>query len=241
MPSRTRCSGPLASIGLALYGQAESGHRQARRQLLYNRAYYLAESGLQEGLDRLWRGPMPVERELAIAGRNGFQRVYDLPERVIPREYLEAPTPSEDEFRQTLLLAIPIEEASAKVRTGPPKDDEADLELAIWAGVLPVTRTTAAPEAAPDLREGVAHPARHQLGARELGERGKHDALAPQSLDGSLDGRRVDDPVLGGPGAHNASSLVSSTLGVRPRRRFRPFSHPGSGDFRRSGRRPGRE
>jgi hypothetical protein len=57
----------LASIGLALYGQAESGHRQARRQLLHNRAYYLAESGLQEGLDRLWRGPMPMERELAIA------------------------------------------------------------------------------------------------------------------------------------------------------------------------------
>jgi uncharacterized protein YcaQ len=37
--------------------------------------------------------------ELAIAGRDGFQRVYDLPERVIPREHLDAPTPSEDEFR----------------------------------------------------------------------------------------------------------------------------------------------
>ena len=42
--------------------------------------------------------------ELAIAGRNGFQRVYDLPERVIPREYLDAPTPSEDEFRRGYAL-----------------------------------------------------------------------------------------------------------------------------------------
>jgi uncharacterized protein YcaQ len=37
--------------------------------------------------------------EVAIAGRQGFQRLYDLPERVIPRELLDAPTPSEDEFR----------------------------------------------------------------------------------------------------------------------------------------------
>jgi uncharacterized protein YcaQ len=42
--------------------------------------------------------------ELAIAGRDGFQRVYDLPERVIPREYLDAPTPSEDEFRRSYAL-----------------------------------------------------------------------------------------------------------------------------------------
>jgi uncharacterized protein YcaQ len=42
--------------------------------------------------------------ELAIAGRDGFQRVYDLPERVIPRECLEAPVPSEDEFRRGYAL-----------------------------------------------------------------------------------------------------------------------------------------
>ena len=42
--------------------------------------------------------------ELAIAGRQGFQRLYDLPERVIPREYLEAPTPTEAEFRRGYTL-----------------------------------------------------------------------------------------------------------------------------------------
>ena len=42
--------------------------------------------------------------DLVIAGRNGFQRVYDLPDRVIPRKYLDAPTPSEDEFRRGYAL-----------------------------------------------------------------------------------------------------------------------------------------
>src|SRR5204863_2197081 len=42
--------------------------------------------------------------ELAIAGRQGFQRVYDLPERVIPRQYLEAPPPSDSEFRRGYAL-----------------------------------------------------------------------------------------------------------------------------------------
>ena len=42
--------------------------------------------------------------ELAIAGRDGFQRVYDLPERVIPRDLLDAPTPSEEEFRRGYVL-----------------------------------------------------------------------------------------------------------------------------------------
>jgi Tfp pilus assembly protein PilX len=100
----------LASIGLALYGQAESGHRQARRQLLYNRAYYLAESGLQEGLDRLWRGPMPAERELAIAD-------LDPPHRVVVRwvrgasgalERLEA-TATVNELSVTLKARVHLE------------------------------------------------------------------------------------------------------------------------------------
>ncbi len=42
--------------------------------------------------------------EVVVAGRDGFQRLYDLPERVVPREYLEAPVPSEDEFRRGFAL-----------------------------------------------------------------------------------------------------------------------------------------
>ncbi len=55
--------------------------------------------------------------ELAIAGRQGFQRVYDLPERVIPREALEAPTPSEEDFQRAYALRA-IEGRGALTESG---------------------------------------------------------------------------------------------------------------------------
>ena len=46
--------------------------------------------------------------------------------------------PNEPELKQTMILAVPLDEASAKIRTGPAKDDEEDYDLPIWAGVLPL-------------------------------------------------------------------------------------------------------
>jgi nitroimidazol reductase NimA-like FMN-containing flavoprotein (pyridoxamine 5'-phosphate oxidase superfamily) len=46
--------------------------------------------------------------------------------------------PNESELRQTLVLALPLHEASAKVRSGPPVDDEEDYQLPVWAGVIPL-------------------------------------------------------------------------------------------------------
>jgi nitroimidazol reductase NimA-like FMN-containing flavoprotein (pyridoxamine 5'-phosphate oxidase superfamily) len=70
----------------------------------------------------------------------------------------DARMPTDDEFRQTLLLAVPLDEASAKVRTGPPKDDEGDADLPIWAGVLPLGTAVGEPEPAPDLDAGLDVP-----------------------------------------------------------------------------------
>ncbi len=53
--------------------------------------------------------------------------------------------PSELELKATLMLALPIAECSAKIRTGGPKDDEPDLALPIWAGVVPVALQTLTP------------------------------------------------------------------------------------------------
>jgi nitroimidazol reductase NimA-like FMN-containing flavoprotein (pyridoxamine 5'-phosphate oxidase superfamily) len=77
---------------------------------------------------------------------------------VAPGRQHEARMPSAAEYRQTLLLAVPIEEASAKVRTGPPKDDEEDIELTVWAGVLPLVTAAGAPEPSPDLTPGIDIP-----------------------------------------------------------------------------------
>ena len=70
----------------------------------------------------------------------------------------EARMPNERELDQTTILAIELAEVSAKVRTGPPKDDAEDLELPVWAGVLPLRLVPGEPEPAPDLRPGIHVP-----------------------------------------------------------------------------------
>jgi hypothetical protein len=51
-----------------------------------------------------------------------------------------------------------IEEVSAKIRTGPPVDDEEDYDLPVWAGVVPVATVVGRPDPDPRLREGIALP-----------------------------------------------------------------------------------
>lgn len=79
-------------------------------------------------------------------------------EHVIPGRWAEARHPNEKEDRGTKLLAIPIEEASAKVRSGPPGDEDFDMGLDVWAGVIPLAVTAGEPQTAPDLKAGVPVP-----------------------------------------------------------------------------------
>jgi hypothetical protein len=66
--------------------------------------------------------------------------------------------PYEQELKATAVLEFAIEEASAKVRTGPPLDDEEDYALPIWAGVLPLQLTAGAPLPDPKLTNGATPP-----------------------------------------------------------------------------------
>ncbi len=77
---------------------------------------------------------------------------------VLPGREDDAAKPKDVDWRETLILAMPIAEASAKVRTGPPVDDPADLELDVWAGTLPLRTVTGTPTPAPDLRPGIDPP-----------------------------------------------------------------------------------
>jgi uncharacterized protein len=65
---------------------------------------------------------------------------------------------NESELRKTLVLALPIEEGSAKVRTGGPIDDEEDLDLSVWAGIVPLRLTPSAPEQDPAQAAGLPAP-----------------------------------------------------------------------------------
>ena len=59
-------------------------------------------------------------------------------EHIAPGRWREVRPPTESELKATTVLAIPLKEVSAKVRTGPPLDDEDDYSLPVWAGVLPL-------------------------------------------------------------------------------------------------------
>jgi nitroimidazol reductase NimA-like FMN-containing flavoprotein (pyridoxamine 5'-phosphate oxidase superfamily) len=81
-----------------------------------------------------------------------------LSEHLIPGRWDDVRGPSEVELRGTLVLAIPIREASAKIRTGPPKDDEDDLTLPVWAGEVPLRMVPGEPVGAPGVLPNVVLP-----------------------------------------------------------------------------------
>ena len=79
-------------------------------------------------------------------------------DKLVPGRWGDARVPTDLEFRATTMLRIPILEASAKVRTGPPEDEEEDLGRDTWAGVVPLRLTVGEPIPAPDLRPGILPP-----------------------------------------------------------------------------------
>ncbi len=66
-------------------------------------------------------------------------------EKLLPGRWAETRQPTEQELKATAVLKLPLTEVSAKVRTGPPVDDEADYALPVWAGVIPLRLVAEAP------------------------------------------------------------------------------------------------
>ena len=66
-------------------------------------------------------------------------------ERLLPGRWADVRWPTRKELKATNVLTLPIEEGSAKVRSGPPIDDEPDYALDVWAGVVPLTLTRGEP------------------------------------------------------------------------------------------------
>jgi hypothetical protein len=88
-----------------------------------------------------------------------------LTEQLAPGSWGAARRPDRKELAATAVLALDLAEASVKIRTGPPGDDEVDLAATgdpdpVWAGVLPITTVLGTPEPCPLLPEGVTVPGR---------------------------------------------------------------------------------
>jgi uncharacterized protein len=79
-------------------------------------------------------------------------------EKLVPGRWGEVRQPTRQELKGTKVLTLPLDEASAKVRTGPPVDEDEDYELPVWAGVLPLRTVADLPEADPRLDPAIETP-----------------------------------------------------------------------------------
>ncbi len=93
--------------------------------------------------------PEEARKEAALAA---------LMDKLVPGRNDEARSPRPDELRKTALLELPLTDVAAKVRSGSPLDDEADLGLDVWAGVRPIVAHWGTPIDSDDLAEGVRLP-----------------------------------------------------------------------------------
>ena len=79
-------------------------------------------------------------------------------DHIAPGRWDDARQPNNSELKQTSVVRMPIDEASAKISMGPPDDEDEDYALDYWAGVIPINQTYGEPESDPILQEGITIP-----------------------------------------------------------------------------------
>jgi len=82
---------------------------------------------------------------LVDAPEEKLEALHAFTEKIIAGRWNDARQPSEKELKATSILRLPLTEVSAKMRVGPPEDDETDYVLPVWAGVIPLALTPGAP------------------------------------------------------------------------------------------------
>jgi len=87
-----------------------------------------------------------------------WQALRVITDHLIPGRWAAARQPTTKEMAATAVMSLPLTEASVKIRTGMPKDDPEDLELDVWAGVLPVSVTFGEPVPDPEQRGEIPLP-----------------------------------------------------------------------------------
>ena len=84
--------------------------------------------------------------------------LFALSEHFVRGRWAEVREPSEQELRATTVLSLPLVEASAKIRSGPPLDDEEDYAMSVWAGVIPLKLEAGEPIKDPRLPDDIEIP-----------------------------------------------------------------------------------
>lgn len=118
--------------------------------------WVLARSALHHSMN--YRSVTIMGRPEVVPNEEKMAVLDLLVERLVPGRIAYLRPMTEKEAKATTVLRLPINEASAKIRTGPPGDEEEDYDLPIWAGVVPVTTTYGEPQTDPAMRMAVEVP-----------------------------------------------------------------------------------
>ncbi|HLF42156.1 MAG TPA: pyridoxamine 5'-phosphate oxidase family protein [Acidimicrobiia bacterium] len=103
--------------------------------------------------------PVVIPTLYARDGGRVHERALDVVvEALIPGRLADIRRPTTKELRKTAIIAVGLEEVSAKAHASPPEDAESDLGTGVWAGVIPLELAAGAPQPAPDLEPGVDIP-----------------------------------------------------------------------------------
>jgi uncharacterized protein len=105
-----------------------------------------------------YRSVVVLGTATVVEGEEKRAALERIAEHVVPGRWKEAREPNETELKATLVLSLPLDEASAKVRTGPPEDEDEDYTLPHWAGVLPLALAASTPVPDPRLPPGIDVP-----------------------------------------------------------------------------------
>jgi uncharacterized protein len=109
-------------------------------------AYVLARSAFHHSMN--YRSVTVLGRARLVAEETEkMEALRVITDHIVPGRWDEVRGPNELEMKQTVVLALPLEEVAAKVRVGPPVDDEEDYALPIWAGIVPIHTQLGAPVA----------------------------------------------------------------------------------------------
>lgn len=117
----------------------------------------LARSGFHHSMN--YRSVMVFGTARLVADREEkLNALRAFTNHIVPGRWDVIRPPSEQELKATSVLAIPIEEVSAKMRSGPPLDDEEDYDLPVWAGVIPIKMQRGEPIDDPRLNKEKVRP-----------------------------------------------------------------------------------
>jgi nitroimidazol reductase NimA-like FMN-containing flavoprotein (pyridoxamine 5'-phosphate oxidase superfamily) len=143
----------FARVGDALYFHGSAASRMLRNlsegisvciTVTLTDGFVLARSVFNHSMN--YRSVVALGKATLVnAPQEKYEALHAFTEKILPGRWKEARQPNEKELKATSILRLPLTEVSAKIRTGPPLDDDPDYALPVWAGVIPLHMEVGSP------------------------------------------------------------------------------------------------